>query len=167
MKTLILMRHAKAAAHEPELADYDRPLAPRGQASAQALGDWLRDQDLVPDLALVSAAKRTMETWEALALADVTPVKSLGELYDGVPSTYLGQLAKQDRDCVLMIGHNPTIASLIDHGMGDEDMPVDLAAVPTGATVAITYDTDDWDDAIKKSGTLKSWVIPRSLVPDA
>ena len=46
MKTLILMRHAKSDWSGDGLADFDRPLNPRGRRSAAALGDWLRAEAL-------------------------------------------------------------------------------------------------------------------------
>ena len=62
MKTLVLMRHAKSN-WSGDLSDFDRPLSERGVKSARALGKWLRENDLFPDFALVSAAKRTVETF--------------------------------------------------------------------------------------------------------
>lgn len=161
MKTLILMRHAKAAPPEPDTPDYDRPLAPRGLANARDLGDWIREKDLVPELAIISGAERTRETWEALGLEDETPMKSSADLYDAVPSTYLTMLARLDCDSVLMVGHNPTVASLADHLLRDVDVPLDLTAYPTGATMAITFDADDWASAVKKPGKLAHWTIPK------
>ena len=41
MKRLILLRHAKSAWDEPALADFDRPLAPRGRRAATPLARFL------------------------------------------------------------------------------------------------------------------------------
>ena len=67
MKTLVLMRHAKSS-WSGDLSDFDRPLNSRGIRSARALGNWLRSNDLLPDFALVSAAKRTVETFDKLKM---------------------------------------------------------------------------------------------------
>ena len=67
MKTLVLMRHAKSN-WSGDSPDFDRPLNPRGVSSARALGNWLRVNDLLPDFALVSAAKRTVETFKELKI---------------------------------------------------------------------------------------------------
>ena len=67
MKTLVLMRHAKSN-WSGDLSDFDRPLNSRGISSARALGNWLRSNDLLPDFALVSAAKRTVETFDELKI---------------------------------------------------------------------------------------------------
>ena len=42
--TLMLLRHAKSA--WPDMADHDRPLAPRGIRAAPEMGRWLRDAGL-------------------------------------------------------------------------------------------------------------------------
>ena len=65
MKTLVLMRHAKSN-WSGALSDFDRPLNPRGISTARVLGNWLRSNELLPDFALVSAAKRTVETFDEL-----------------------------------------------------------------------------------------------------
>jgi len=39
MKTLLVLRHAKASQDLP-VSDRDRPLTPRGQRQARAVGDW-------------------------------------------------------------------------------------------------------------------------------
>ena len=67
MRTLILMRHAKAT-WSGDLSDFDRPLNARGTRSASALGSWLRTNNLLPDFALISAAKRTVETFDELKI---------------------------------------------------------------------------------------------------
>ena len=59
------MRHSKAEQGGP--SDFERQLTDRGSADAAEAGTWLAERDVVPDHALVSAAVRTQQTWEALA----------------------------------------------------------------------------------------------------
>ena len=59
------MRHAKAEQVGP--SDFERALSGRGVADAVAGGGWLAELGISPDLALVSAALRTRQTWEAVA----------------------------------------------------------------------------------------------------
>jgi len=63
---LILLRHAKAEAEAASGDDFDRPLAARGRREAQAVAEHLAGLGLRPDVAVVSPALRTRETWEAL-----------------------------------------------------------------------------------------------------
>ena len=58
MKTLLILRHAKSSWDNLDLSDYDRPLNKRGKRDAPRMGDFLRQQELVPDLIISSTAKR-------------------------------------------------------------------------------------------------------------
>ena len=115
------MRHSKA---EPAgETDFERELTPRGRSDAVAAGAWLASQAVVPDRALVSAATRAQQTWEAVAEGAgwaLEPTIDAG-LYTADPDTTLDVLRTLGDDCpnVLVIGHNPSMASLaqlIDDG---------------------------------------------------
>ena len=49
-RQLLLLRHAKAAIGEG-LADIDRPLAGRGERASKAIGRYMAENGLAPDLA--------------------------------------------------------------------------------------------------------------------
>ena len=88
-RRLVVMRHAKAEAWGE--SDQGRALEPRGRDDAAAAGRWLAERGFVPDHALVSAAVRTVETWEAVAEAagwDFEPVLDPG-LYAAGPEAAL------------------------------------------------------------------------------
>ena len=65
MDRLILMRHGKAERDSKSGEDFDRKLTDRGVRESAAMAANLADLGLVPDIALVSAAQRTRETWAA------------------------------------------------------------------------------------------------------
>ncbi|MEI9417788.1 histidine phosphatase family protein [Mesorhizobium sp. Cs1321R2N1] len=67
MKQLLLLRHAKSSWDDPDLDDFDRPLAERGLKAARLIGRELAARDWLPDLALVSPALRTRDTWRLVA----------------------------------------------------------------------------------------------------
>ena len=73
MHRLILMRHAQAEASAPSGGDEARPLSAAGRAEALLMGRALAERGLKPDLALVSTAVRTRQTWEQMhdAFGDV------------------------------------------------------------------------------------------------
>ena len=66
MHRLILMRHAQAEASAPSGGDEARPLSAAGRAEALLMGRALAERGLKPDLALVSTAVRTRQTWEQM-----------------------------------------------------------------------------------------------------
>src|SRR5262245_40648544 len=80
---LILLRHAKTEKAEPGQRDQERILTARGRSDAQVVGAYMARHKLVPDLAVVSSAQRTRQTWERLhpALAAEVPVSYEDRLY--------------------------------------------------------------------------------------
>ena len=117
------MRHAKA--EQTGATDFERRLSERGHADAAAAGRWLAARGGEPELALVSAAARTQETWESLAEGagwdlDAELVEGL---YSAGTQTALDLLRDVDDGItsVIIVGHNPTMASLaavLDDGDG-------------------------------------------------
>jgi phosphohistidine phosphatase len=116
-RTIVLLRHAKAET-PTGVSDIDRPLAKRGVSDAVVAGKWLARKKLVPDLVLCSPARRTRETWQAVAsvlmdAGSTTPaVRYDRTLYaDGVsPLLELVRAVEDPVRTVLVIGHNPTIS---------------------------------------------------------
>jgi phosphohistidine phosphatase len=115
VRTLILLRHAKAADPDAYPTDIERPLSPRGRRDAAAAGSWLRGERLFPDAALCSTAVRTRETLQALPLDDV-PVLYEHRIYLGSAHDTLELIQQTDADVstLLVIGHNPTLSVLSD-----------------------------------------------------
>ncbi len=160
--TLILMRHAKSSWESPGLNDHERPLNPRGQKSAAALGDWMRDCGLVPDQCLVSTAVRTQETFARLCLGpSAEPVSAL---YHASPETMLRVLRQATGKTVLMVGHNPGIsifAQLLIQRWPEHERFGDF---PTGATLVARFDSSSWQDVALQTGDVIDFVIPRELL---
>lgn len=121
-RSLVLLRHAKAepAAGTP---DIDRRLTSRGHADAAAAGAWLGSQGHRPGLVICSPARRTRQTWHAVALAAEFPpgggataptVRYEPSVYGGSAAELLGLIraVPDEVSSVLLIGHNPTISQL-------------------------------------------------------
>ena len=165
MKTLLLMRHAKSARPE-EVEDFDRPLSERGESDARLVGAWLRDNGPLPQKALVSDARRTRETWEALELEDTCPVRFLRELYDASPAQVLGALSRQDADRILVVGHNPTAEALAAHLLRQVATPAGLDAWKPGTLAVIGLEADAWPAARTAPARLLGWTRPHDLDTD-
>jgi len=148
--TLVLIRHAKAV--QTAASDYERGLTAGGRADAAAAGAWLASVRVVPSRALVSAAPRAVQTWESLAAGagwSLAPDLDRG-LYTAGPDTALDLLRALDEECAcaVLIGHNPTVASLaqlLDDGDGDPAAGNAMAAAgfPTAA-VAVFETSGPW-----------------------
>jgi phosphohistidine phosphatase len=117
MKTLILLRHAKSSWDEPELHDHDRPLNKRGKKDAPKVGEYLKENDLVPDLILSSTAKRAIDTAEAIREESgfSGQVDKYQDLYLSDTTCYLDVLHNlpEEANRVLVVGHNPDLDELV------------------------------------------------------
>ena len=133
MHQLLLLRHAKAALAEAGGPDRERPLNAFGRRAATTLRRTMRELGLVPDLVLVSTARRTLETLEALEPWDDTPlIEPMDELYLASAARLLDALrgvAETVRG-VLLIGHNPGLHDLAMELAGPGLAAPPLAAAP-------------------------------------
>lgn len=109
MKTLYLMRHAKAEAFGPA-GDKSRPLNDRGRRDSREQGTWLRAAGI--DLALVSSAVRTTQTFAETGLD--CRAEYMDALYDCDVETMRQRIGEVDEDvtALLVVGHSPTIPAL-------------------------------------------------------
>src|SRR5215470_16371033 len=69
MKQLYLLRHAKSSWEDAAVADFERPLAARGRRACASLREAIGRHGIAPALILCSAARRTQETFQAVAPA--------------------------------------------------------------------------------------------------
>lgn len=131
MQRLILMRHAEAVGSAPSGLDRDRALSPRGRSEARSVGRALAARGLQPDLALVSAATRTRQTWDLVreGLADIE-LRAEPALYNAPAETLRvhAERAGLVADCVILIAHNPGIHQLA------MDLLTEAKARPAGAS---------------------------------
>lgn len=165
-RRIVVIRHAKA--EQAGVTDFERRLADRGRADAAALGSWLAGLGLVADHALVSAAVRTRETWEALAEAagwDV-PADFDEGLYAAGTETAL-DIVRSVPDAartLVLIGHNPTVASLaqlLDDGEGDAEAASGMVmGYPTSAATVLGLD-GPWSDLGEQSARVLGFHVGR------
>ena len=116
MPRLLLLRHAKSSWEDPDVDDYDRPLNTRGRRSAPLMGRHCAQHNLVPQLILCSAARRTRETLAGLLpyFNDDLDVRLCRDLYMTSPETAFERLkaAGDVARSVMLIGHNPSLQQL-------------------------------------------------------
>ncbi len=164
MRRLILMRHAKSD-WSHGTSDHDRPLNARGRGAAQALGNWLRAEALLPDAALCSTAARTRETCARLGLPEGCQVEHLRELYLAEPDQIITTLRQRGTgDTLLLVAHNPGIAAaaagLLQHPPEQEAFD----RYPSGATTVMDFAVESWADVAPGSGLLHAFTVPKQLV---
>jgi phosphohistidine phosphatase len=122
MKTLLLLRHAKASRDDPELADHDRPLKSRGKEDAKRLGRRLREAGLVPTLIVSSTAVRARKTASKVAkqMHYTRAIELNPSLYLSSPRSHaeVVRALPDTEDRVMLVGHNPGISQFLDE-LGD------------------------------------------------
>jgi phosphohistidine phosphatase len=112
MRTLILLRHAKAVRAHEAPSDKARSLTPRGRRDAAAAGAAMEDAGLKPTLALVSTAQRTRETVEHGLANFVTEQRFEDALYHAAPQSIWDAFNASDAESIVVVGHNPGIGEL-------------------------------------------------------
>ncbi|MGA0602168.1 SixA phosphatase family protein [Caulobacter sp. KR2-114] len=115
MRRLILFRHAKAEPRGRGQDDIDRPLAPRGREDAALIAGVLAREKLTPDLALVSAAKRTQETWDcARAAFPAARMEVVDALYNASAEEIMAEAEAwaDEGETLIIVGHNPGLHEL-------------------------------------------------------
>lgn len=166
-RTLVVVRHAKA--QQAGASDQRRELTARGRADAVAAGAWLADRGLVPDAALVSAASRARQTWEALAQGAGWQLEATYDdgLYAADPDTVLDVLRQlpESVQTAVVVGHNPTVASLallLDDGEGEPRATTAMAGgFPTCALASFACGRA-WADLGPGAATVRSFHVARA-----
>lgn len=119
---LLLIRHGKAEAHGHPRGDGARDLATKGEEQSRKVGKFLKDHELVPDMALTSPlvrARRTAEIVCEIAGADPPVVENW--LGCGMRADVaLKELAAYNDSCrvVAIFGHEPDFSMLAEHIIG-------------------------------------------------
>lgn len=165
MKRLIVFRHAKAVPHGAA-PDFDRALAPRGLVDAATTGRYLADEQIIPDLALVSPALRTRQTWEQAGPAfGPVPMRLEPSIYDASTGALLGLVQRVGADVrtLVLVGHNPGMAQLSRDLVGHGDRYAFArmrAKFPTSAIAVLDFAVDTWDGVSPGGGRLDRFVTP-------
>jgi len=164
MKTLLLLRHAKAENDAPGLTDLERALNERGEKEARSIGTFIKQQNLKLDLVLCSTAVRARQTAElVLAAAQLTAsVLYDRRIYEASPEG-LSEVITEVEDgmsTVLLVGHNPVMEEFLKALTGQTE------PMTTGTLVKIDFDTDAWSGVVQDQGSLVWIQRPQALATD-
>ena len=160
-RTLILMRHAKSSWGGPAVDDHDRPLNARGNRDAPRIGRWLAENDLVPDHAHCSTARRAQETLEGLG--HTTPTTLMPDLYMASPAMLLKTIRAATAPRIIVVAHNPGIGAFGHQIVKAPPAHPRFHDTPTAATLVVEFDTDDWSKIEAGSGSVRAFITPHDL----
>ncbi|HAY87868.1 MAG TPA: phosphohistidine phosphatase [Bacteroidetes bacterium] len=161
MKHILLMRHAKSDWNSESLNDHERPLNKRGIQDAPKIATEIIKRGIIPELMLVSDAKRTQETWNLISpfFAGVQ-TKFDAELYLASPKIIQTKLEEVHHlvDTVLLLAHNPGITEAF-YSLAN----VQIDNVPTAGVGCIRLYTDDFKTLKTCKKELVYFTYPKNL----
>lgn len=181
VRTLWLLRHAKAASDAPSGGrDHERPLTARGRRDATALGSRLAEGPSVlgldgtplPEVVVCSAAVRTRQTAGLVveAMGVRLPLDSYLALYEADADETLQYVREIDEgaESALVVGHNPAVYDLAWELVADGDdarQPIgrgtlEAQGFPTCALAVLTLEVDSWEDVVHQCGRLAGLFKP-------
>ena len=118
---LYAMRHAKSDWSGPQKSDFERPINGRGRKNAVRVGQWMSDNNYIPQRIISSPATRAKETIELvteqiskfnhedLIFQDDLYLAGFTQLIE-IINTY-----QNDAQSLMLIGHNPGIENLVNY----------------------------------------------------
>lgn len=167
MKTLLVLRHAKASQDSASGSDFDRPLTSRGRRQALAVGVELGGRGRAVDAIVASPAARVCETVDGLMTGAGWNLAPLWErqLYGASLDTLLDVVQAIDDRLgeVLLVGHNPGLKLLLAH-LSEEDDGGLRARVsesfPTASCAELRLPVETWRKAGARSGRIVGLVRP-------
>jgi len=165
MRRLILFRHGKAVPHDAA-PDFERGLTARGMRDSATVRNYLAQEHIEPDMALVSPATRTIATWDqAKAAFGRVELRTEKSLYLASSDDLLRQvhLVPDSVFTLILVGHNPSLHDLSQElvGYGDRYALSRLREhMPTAAIVVLDCDIDHWSDLERRSARLERFRTP-------
>ena len=169
MRRLMLLRHAKSDWPDG-VEDHERPLAERGRRMSPLMGRFMVEKGLLPDLAMVSTARRATETWKLVhaALGQDIVHKDEPRIYEAGVQAILDTVRQTpDRiHALLLVGHNPGLQDLALQLIGKGREP-ELSRLrrkyPTAGLVVIDFDVKHWREISGGLGRLERFDTPKSI----
>ncbi|MEP7210614.1 MAG: histidine phosphatase family protein [Alphaproteobacteria bacterium] len=160
MHQLILLRHAKAMPAGDDADDFARALADAGRADAPLVAQALAEAGAAPQIAIVSDARRTRETWDlAQPSFPKVEVRFLRSLYLGAAETLMAEAERTGAANVMVVAHNPGLHELASR-LAQRPTELDLrlrAKFPTAAAAIFARKSED------TAWKLGTYVTPKEL----
>jgi phosphohistidine phosphatase len=162
----MLLRHAKSSWRGDE-GDHERPLNARGEAATRLMGAHLAAEP-PPDLVLCSTATRARATLAGLTSLDTCETLFERRLYLAPEARLLARLQalEAERQCVLLIAHNPGLQYLAAMLASEADRALAERMVgkyPTAALATFDLRPGDWEALGPSQVLTATLVTPKSL----
>lgn len=146
------MRHGEAETGAGYQRDFDRKLSPAGSYKLQRLAKVLEERQLQLGLLIKSPSYRTMETASIITQSLYVKEQQIHEsIYESSVDTLLDliQTLPEQHAEVMIIGHNPSLTSLLAYLTGDFDL-----SLSPGMMAVLSFDLPEWKMLSKGTGYL-------------
>ena len=160
MKTLFLLRHAKAEKAGPSMSDFKRPLAESGINDAKLVSEALKHKKLTPEKIISIDALRACST--AYLFAETFGIKKdevelRNSLYDCTERDYfdvISNISDSFSSCMIA-GHNDTIT-----GVAEKLIRKTMDNMKTCCVVVITSEAKTWNEFKSSRCALQLTLFP-------
>lgn len=163
MKTLLLIRHAKAE-NAFTLNDFERSLNERGRSDAPVMAKRVLHRKIMIDAFVSSPAKRAKKTAELFCTTYGREEKDIiyvSALYQAVPETFFEVVNGLDDqyDSVALFSHNPGIT----HFAGTLTPEIKLDNMPTCSVFAVQANAEHWSGFSKAKKEFLFFDFPKNI----
>ena len=160
MKTLYIVRHAKAGDHSVS-HDFERVLTEGGKSDAAEMGKQLAMRNVKPDLVLASPAARTMGTAIVIAQEIQRPTPNIADdrrIYNAEADKLLKVIREQSDDVtsLMLVGHNPGITEFTNSIFGTI-----FTSLPTAGITGGQLNVNSWKDVRWGCGREEFFIAPK------
>ena len=160
------MRHAKSDWSGPQISDFERPINKRGTRNAIRIGEWMNENNHIPQKIISSPALRAKETielvTEQISKFNLEDLTYEDELYLA-GFTQLIEFINTYKDKVqslMLVGHNPGIENLVNYLC---DKSGDKETIVTTANLFIfKFSSDSFNTAVDTIELVEA-IKPREL----
>lgn len=166
MKTLLVLRHAKAEAASVGQLDVDRGLTNRGKTDADRVGQLLAQTARIPDSITTSAARRTRKTAKRVAEHSgfKGEIAQTDDLYDAGIEQIAAVIRTLPADAAtsLIVGHNPGFWDLV------ATCGKPISDFPPASLAELKLPIETWSEFTTKTrGELASLWTPNDVSPSS
>ena len=164
MKTLYLIRHAKANWKKPKETDFERDLSKEGVQEISSIANKLTALSFKPEQIVCSSAKRTRETAELICSKIKHPIQDVkfdSSIYESSLSNLISLINSlpNSHNEIAIIGHNPSITHLSNYLTANL-----LGNIPTCSVIKIELEINAWNEIIEGIGIQKYFIYPQTFI---
>jgi len=162
IRTLFLLRHAKAEAHDLKKNDHERRLIDKGIRHAEKMAKLVESFRFKPQAIVTSSAARAEET--AAIFADILGLKQKltvnDVLYSASQQVYLQtvQHLPDELDNVMIVGHNPVLENLL---ISLSSRSPFHCKMPTCGLAVVHFHVTLWSEIRPATGILRVLLYPK------